>query len=858
MQHENKQSLAAQMILIGWAHKCQDQDPNLRPGHMAGEIDVNRLVSLMEGRPDLVQTLQGAFMEVNPGADAGQVQWDVVMEEDLLDRPLGEAKVQMPSPELDDGAVQEISQLVFQDDRWQTAQQQLQMRALSREQALKMLQEGAKMYGFWPDLARETLESLVTQLMGSDVPSLGLQQWMAASEVHQLGSVVPKEQKAKSGSQASIKTGRTGSEDGPDGPDGPEMQTMRTFATSRFSADLVALDVADSSPSGGVEVQRFLQEEKLPKGNTMAMKPRETTLPDWKGRRWGAENDVYPQASLMFSWPIFFARLGGMATAVWTALLFLSMSRSILTICSRCLPRRGRSFWFTFLDCHKDLHIEAGCLAPLSSAFGASFGGKALVFYSAVHIVGHCIGTVPGVLQKDVAELNQLLGCAQEDPPYLVHWDLSIFHWPPCPLKEADKPMTFTEALFLTMPGLTGFFLVLVLAAVAWTSRHKFRAQSFECFWNLHNLAIILWPLLLFLHGSQGWIGIGIPLVIVVCGLPILLYAATRVARLFRYYCAGRSVKVLRAVVRLGKDDGLEGSLVQLEVTKPMCLWSWKRNAGMYAYICLPEYSKLQWHPFTITSSYDDETVNFLIAGIGDWTQELTSRCLNGTRLPRLALDGPFSAPTQSALDKRVLIAVGAGVGVTPFISLLSTLVSELVSAETKHGLVEAHFYWISREPTDFIFAWNILQKWLKHPILQSKIFIHLYCTAKGPTQNLKGFLFREAVRRQCLVDRKHFKSHLNDWLKQNEVQSLGPQFPWAWAEGGSEDLIWVKCQSLESQGVAAAFKTIHSEQSSRYAINNLGVEWPQLSGGHNTGAAFAVCLCPDPTAQKAWYTMVY
>lgn len=50
-------------------------------------------------------------------------------------------------PELDDLAMQEISQLVFQDDRWQTAQQQLQMRALSREQALKMLQEGAEMYG---------------------------------------------------------------------------------------------------------------------------------------------------------------------------------------------------------------------------------------------------------------------------------------------------------------------------------------------------------------------------------------------------------------------------------------------------------------------------------------------------------------------------------------------------------------------------------------------------------------------------------------------------------------------------------------------------------------------------------------
>ena len=132
----------------------------------------------------------------------------------------------------------------------------------------------------------------------------------------------------------------------------------------------------------------------------------------------------------------------------------------------------------------------------------------------------------------------------QEDPPYLLHWDLSIFHWPSCPLKEAwllgcllnpswvektcatrglmctqvssvffpwgwskniqnvqgpqyisippghfrvsarptnrwpsQKPSS--EALFLTMPGLTGFFLVVVLAVVAVTSRHKFRARSF-------------------------------------------------------------------------------------------------------------------------------------------------------------------------------------------------------------------------------------------------------------------------------------------------------------------------------------------------------------------------------------------
>ena len=61
-----------------------------------------------------------------------------------------------------------------------------------------------------------------------------------------------------------------------------------------------------------------------------------------------------------------------------------------------------------------------------------------------------------------------------------------------------------------------------------------FNSTPQEFFWKLHNVAIFLWPILLFLHGSQGRIGIGIPLVIVVSGLPIVLYALTRVARMLR------------------------------------------------------------------------------------------------------------------------------------------------------------------------------------------------------------------------------------------------------------------------------------------------------------------------------------
>lgn len=42
---------------------------------------------------------------------------------------------------------------------------------------------------------------------------------------------------------------------------------------------------------------------------------------------------------------------------------------------------------------------------------------------------------------------------------------------------------------------------------------------------------------------------------IVVCGLPILLYTLTRLARLLRYYLNARTVRILRAVVRPGQEE---------------------------------------------------------------------------------------------------------------------------------------------------------------------------------------------------------------------------------------------------------------------------------------------------------------
>merc|ERR1712117_657780 len=109
-------------------------------------------------------------------------------------------------------------------------------------------------------------------------------------------------------------------------------------------------------------------------------------------------------------------------------------------------------------------------------------------------------------------------------------------------------------------------------------------------------------------------------------------------------YClfAGRIVKMVKATVRPGKAGDAKGALSYVQISRPPFLWN--QHAGMYAFVCAPEIAPLQWHPFTICSGPHDETVDFLIAGVGDWTQELARRCMAAEskgELPKVAIDGP-------------------------------------------------------------------------------------------------------------------------------------------------------------------------------------------------------------------------
>eukprot|EP00928_Gymnodinium_smaydae_P070765 TRINITY_DN54537_c0_g1_i1.p1 TRINITY_DN54537_c0_g1~~TRINITY_DN54537_c0_g1_i1.p1 ORF type:complete len:1018 (-),score=227.25 TRINITY_DN54537_c0_g1_i1:154-3051(-) len=517
---------------------------------------------------------------------------------------------------------------------------------------------------------------------------------------------------------------------------------------------------------------------------------------------------MYKGALEVFGWPIYFARMGGMGCALWTAILYLTMARGFLTKLHDCCPRG--QLLVTLLDGHKDLHILAG---------------KAMFAMGIEHTVAHLIGTVPGVLMHDLDKINKLLGCANmhSTPGFLSAWafHLGALHWPECPMKE--KP-TFMQIIFMTTPGLTGVALLLTLCLTAYTGRVVGRKYNYDIFWYVHNVTILIWPILLFLHGSNSWVGIGFPLVVFTSTLPILLYAADRILRCVRYYVLSRSVRIVHSTIRPGRTGGSEGALTYLRVTKPKYLWNFK--PGTYAFLNMPEYAPFQWHPFTICSGPDEPTVDFLIAGVGDWSRELARRCLeardgDGT-LPRLALDGAYIAPTMSALQKKVLIAVGAGVGITPFLSLMATYITLLEKdngSDDEHSnvsLTEAHFFWMTQNLDEFLFGRSYITKILRSSNLRRKVFLHLHLTAKDPANDPAAFVFREALRRQSAVDRKAFQAV----MAQTEPELLrellaGPQLPWCWVDGAERDVLWVShlLDSLPEEERSAAMQAarLHS-----------------------------------------------
>uniref|UniRef100_A0A8D2Q423 FAD-binding FR-type domain-containing protein n=1 Tax=Varanus komodoensis TaxID=61221 RepID=A0A8D2Q423_VARKO len=308
-----------------------------------------------------------------------------------------------------------------------------------------------------------------------------------------------------------------------------------------------------------------------------------------------------------------------------------------------------------------------------------------IVLHTAIHVIAH-LCNVEWYIDAAQATDGSLASIVSR-----LHWNdgrwLNPIH------SNTTIPL---YVAFATIPGLTGVIITLALILMVTSSVEFIRRNYFEVFWYTHHLFVIYFAGLV-IHGIAGLVrgqteeslkesdpehcakdpakwgkdfdhhhcqvpefG-SIPAESWKWVLaPLILYAFERALRIWR---SCQKVIVTKVVMHPSR-------VLELQ----LCKMDFKMEVGQYVFLNCPSISYLEWHPFTITSAPEESFFSVHIRAAGDWTEALIDTFQLSSHLSRINVDGPFGTASEDVFKYKVAMLVGAGIGVTPFASVLKSI----------------------------------------------------------------------------------------------------------------------------------------------------------------------------------------
>jgi ferredoxin-NADP reductase len=174
------------------------------------------------------------------------------------------------------------------------------------------------------------------------------------------------------------------------------------------------------------------------------------------------------------------------------------------------------------------------------------------------------------------------------------------------------------------------------------------------------------------------------------------------------YYLASTSPTLIQALasryrggVKITKVFPLADAAGCVEVhvaTNDEAAASLNREPSQFVKLCVPKISVI-WHPFTVFAHpTDPRTLRFLFRPIGPFTKELGKQLTSPTR-PVTILDGFYKGANRclQAMNHDCVTIVCGGVAITPFLSMIPALLTEL-SMVPDCPIKTISFHWACRE----------------------------------------------------------------------------------------------------------------------------------------------------------------
>jgi NADPH oxidase 2 len=331
-----------------------------------------------------------------------------------------------------------------------------------------------------------------------------------------------------------------------------------------------------------------------------------------------------------------------------------------------------------------------------------------------------------------------------------------------------ERFVAFLSANFVTGPGVTGWIMTVSLGVMAWFAREKQRRAHFEKFWYTHHLFIVFfinWQL----HGMFCMIKPDRP--------PYCSFNTIGV--FWRYWLIGGVIWIIERILRevrsrhvtyISKVIQHPSNVMELQIKKEKTT----TRAGQYIFISCPEVSYFQWHPFTLTSAPEEDYISVHIRVVGDFTTALAKSLgcdfpekgkdkdkkeppaggkVVGTNvnpplnraLPRIMVDGPFGSASEDFLKYETVLLIGAGIGVTPFASILKSIWYRMKNWNDSKPtrLSKVYFTWVIRDTGTAEWFHSLLHA-TEEQDTQNRIEINIYLTAKMKEDDMNNIIVQD------------------------------------------------------------------------------------------------------------------
>ncbi|MDY6784107.1 MAG: EF-hand domain-containing protein [Cyanobacteriota bacterium] len=304
----------------------------------------------------------------------------------------------------------------------------------------------------------------------------------------------------------------------------------------------------------------------------------------------------------------------------------------------------------------------------------------------------------------------------------------------------------FFSNLLGTKAGLSGFLLLIVFTVMWVTAQAPIRKGGHFVLFYVAHMGYIFWFILMLIHGPVFWKWALVPLI------------GFGVEQILRWSNTKKPTPVKNASL-------LPSKVLGLEIERPP---SFNYQPGDYLFLKCPDVSNFEWHPFTISSAPEQpEIVSVHIRSVGSWTGKIYQLfrekrehwiAAGGTQMEeelQVYIDGPYGTPSTHIFESQNAVLVAAGIGVTPFASILRSIAARAKNGSGTMRLQKVYFYWLNREQRAFEWFIELLSE-IEREDTRGLFDINLYLTGAEKKSDMKSctlYMAMDLMHAQTQVD---------------------------------------------------------------------------------------------------------